>query len=123
MLAGQGLEMVAIVDGIFVAHAEEERELFRARTRQIVGRHGSKRRNTSAGGDEERFLGWIANGEESERRGHFDGITWLHREKIGAENALMHQVETQLKAIAVWERRNGIRARNLLSVECFLERN
>ena len=56
MLAGERLEIVAIVNGLFVADAEEQRELFRVRMRQIVGRHGSERRDASAGGDEDGFF-------------------------------------------------------------------
>ena len=68
-------------------------------------------------------LAGFANREESERRGHFDGIAWLHREKMWRKDAFMHQIETKLEAIAIGERSNGIGPRNLLAIECFLERN
>jgi len=65
ILAGKLVEIVAIVNGLLVAHTEEERELPGVRVRQIIGRHGAERRNAGAGGDENGFFRWIANHEES----------------------------------------------------------
>ena len=100
MLAGERFEIVAIVYAVFVADAEKQCELFGVRMRKIVRSHGAERRDAGAGGDEQRFLGGIANDEESQRRGHFDGVARLHLEKMGSKNAFLNQIETQFEAIA-----------------------
>ena len=109
MPAGQRFEIVAIVNGLFVAHPEDERELLGVRMRQIVGRHGSERRDAGTGGDEDGFFRWIAKDEESERRRHLDGVARLHAEKVRRECAFVDQIETELETIAVWGARRWSR--------------
>ncbi len=108
---------------MFVAHAEDQRELLGVRMREIIGRHGAERRDAGAGGDEDGFFRWIANHEESERRGHLNGIARLHREKMRSEDAFVNQIQAELEAIAIGQRNDGIGARDLLAVERFIERN
>ena len=104
ILAGDRFEIVAIVNGVFASYAEEERELSGVRMRQIIGRHGAERRDAGTGGDEDSFFRWIANDEESERRGHLNGIARLHREKMWSKDAGVHQIQAELEAIAIGER-------------------
>ena len=39
------------------------------------------------------------------------------------EHAFVHQIEAELEAIAIGQRNDGIRARDLLAVQGFVERN
>src|ERR1700722_13447978 len=42
---------------------------------------------------------------------------------MGSEDALVHQIQAELEAIAIGEGDDGIRARDLLAFERFVERN
>ncbi len=96
---------------------------FDVRVREIVGRHGAEGRDAGAGGDEDGFFGRIAHGEESERRGHRDGIARLHGEQVGRENAFVDQVQAELETIAIGQGNDGIRPRDFLAVNRFAKRN
>ena len=123
MLAGERFEIVAIVNGVLVTYAEKQRQLLGVRMRQVVGRHGAEGRDAGAGGDEDGFLGGIANHEEAQRRGRLDRIARFHGEKMRSEHASVHQIQAELEAIAVGQRDDGIRPRDLLAAHRFIERN
>src|ERR1700727_2071768 len=72
MVAGERFEIVAIVDGVLVANAEQKRELRRVGMRKIAGRHGAEGGNAGAGGDEKHVLSWVAHHEKAEGRGNLD---------------------------------------------------
>ena len=56
--ARQRFEILAVVNGVLVPNAEQQRQLVGVRMRKIVGRHGAKGRDAGSGGDEDGFFGW-----------------------------------------------------------------
>src|ERR1700722_884779 len=123
MLSSQRFEIAAIVNGVLKADAKQERQLVGMGMRQVIGSHGAERRDAGSGGDEHGFLGGIANYEETQRRGSLDGIARLQLEKVGSENAALHQIQAEFEAVALGQRDDGIGARDLLAVERFVERD
>src|ERR1700730_10032748 len=96
--------VVNIVFGAIAKHQPELLVLMPRRIRQQPMQHGTERRNTGAGRDEDGVAQWRPQDEVAERPLAADFLALFHvAEKIG-HKAILHPTQTKCEAVVVSRR-------------------
>src|SRR5579863_2202467 len=115
MFGREMLEFLAVEKTARIAHTEQERDVW-LRARKMIQQHGTERRDTSAGRDEDSAAAGMSKREVAERLMHFDFVAGIEFKQPTRDDAGRHAIQTKRELITRPGRSNRVGAGDLFPV-------